>query len=50
MAEAKAKEDDERFKKKIEKENDLAVFDLENMKNKVLEMQVESAFDRGKIF
>jgi hypothetical protein len=36
--------------RKIQKENDQALLDLNQMKNKVLEMQVESAYDRGKAF
>lgn len=41
---------DEQFKRKINRENEVAIHDLEDMKNKVLEMQVESAYDRGKGF
>lgn len=41
---------DEKFKRKLNFENDIAVHELEDMKNKVLEMQVESAYDRGKAF
>lgn len=41
---------EEKFKRKIVQENDKAIDELENMKNKVLEMQVESAYDRGKAF
>jgi hypothetical protein len=41
---------DEKFKRKINFENDIAIHELEDMKNKVLEMQVESAYDRGKGF
>ena len=44
------KDDDEKFRRKIEKENEQALLDLNQMKNKVLEMQVESAYDRGKAF
>lgn len=36
--------------RKIQKENEQALLDLNQMKNKVLEMQVESAYDRGKAF
>ena len=41
---------DEQFKRKINHETDIQINDLEDMKNKVLEMQVESAYDRGKAF
>lgn len=41
---------EEKFKRKIKTENDIAVSNLEDMKNKVLEMQVESAYDKGKAF
>lgn len=41
---------EERFKRKIASENEHAVNELEDLKNKVLEMQVESAYDRGKAF
>jgi len=41
---------DEQFKRKLNRENELAVNDLQDMKNRVLEMQVESAYDRGKAF
>jgi hypothetical protein len=41
---------EEKFKRKIKNENDIAVSHLEDMKNKVLEMQVESAYDKGKAF
>lgn len=41
---------DEQFKRKIKHETDIQIHDLEDMKNKVLEMQVESAYDRGKAF
>ena len=48
--ERKAKEDDDKFRRKIEMENDQAILDLNMMKNKGLEMQIESAYDRGKAF
>lgn len=41
---------EEKFKRKIKTENEIAVSNLEDMKNKVLEMQVESAYDKGKAF
>ena len=41
---------EEKFKRKINAENDRQIEELEDMKNKVLEMQVESAYDRGKAF
>lgn len=39
---------EEKFKRKINNENQKQIDELEDMKNKVLEMQVESAYDRGK--
>lgn len=39
---------EEKFKRKISAENNQQIQELEDMKNKVLEMQVESAYDRGK--
>lgn len=48
--EEEQKQQDEKFKRKINFENDIAIHNLEDMKNKVLEMQVESAYDRGKGF
>jgi hypothetical protein len=41
---------EEKFKRKINNENNQQIQELEDMKNKVLEMQVESAYDRGKQF
>jgi len=41
---------EEKFKRKINIENQRQIDELEDMKNKVLEMQVESAYDRGKAF
>jgi ABC-type amino acid transport substrate-binding protein len=41
---------EEKFKRKIKQENDLQINELDDLKNKVLEMQVESAYDRGKAF
>ena len=41
---------EEKFKRKINIENQKQIDELEDMKNKVLEMQVESAYDRGKAF
>lgn len=41
---------EEKFKRKINTENQHQIQELEDMKNKVLEMQVESAYDRGKQF
>ena len=41
---------EEKFKRKIQHENSQQINELEDMKNKVLEMQVESAYDRGKAF
>ncbi len=41
---------EEKFKRKMKTENEVAVNTLEDMKNKVLEMQVESAYDKGKAF
>lgn len=41
---------EEKFKRKINQENQQQIDELEDMKNKVLEMQVESAYDRGKQF
>ena len=48
--EANAKIQDEKFKRKLKDESDRQIDDLEGMKNKVLEMQIESAYDRGKAF
>ena len=41
---------EDKFKRKIGAENQRQIDELEDMKNKVLEMQVESAYDRGKHF
>lgn len=41
---------EEKFKRKINVENQRQIDELDDMKNKVLEMQVESAYDRGKHF
>ena len=41
---------EDKFKRKINTENQKQIDELEDMKNKVLEMQVESAYDRGKHF
>ena len=43
-------EDDERMRKQLEEENERNKAGLDAMKNKVLEMQIASAFDRGKNF
>ncbi len=48
--EAEHVEGEEQYKSKIRTEGETAVAHLEDMKNKVLEQQVESAFDRGKAF
>lgn len=41
---------EEKFKRKINIESQKQVDSLEDLKNKVLEMQVESAYDQGKAF
>lgn len=43
-------EGEEKYKQKIRTEGESAVADLQMMKDKVLEQQIESAFDRGKAF
>lgn len=43
-------EAEEKYKSKMRTEGESAVADLQLMKDKVLEQQVESAFDRGKAF
>jgi hypothetical protein len=41
---------EEKFKRKINIESQKQIDSLEDLKNKVLEMQVESAYDQGKAF
>jgi len=47
---AQQEEDDDKFDEKLENDGENARAELQKKNNKVLEQQIESAFDRGKDF